>query len=70
LYLKAFGAHLKEIRLKKKLSQEEVANSAEIPINQVGRIERGEVNTTISTLYVIANALEIPPKDLLNFKFE
>jgi transcriptional regulator with XRE-family HTH domain len=63
--IKAFGENLKSLRLAKGLSQEELANYADIPINQVGRIERAEVNTTISTVYALAQALGISAKDLL-----
>ena len=39
--------------------QEELANDTDILINQIGRIERAEVNTTISTMKAMSNALEI-----------
>lgn len=62
--IKAFGQRLREIRISKGVSQELLANNADIPISQVGRIERGEVNTTISTVYALATALEIKVDDL------
>jgi transcriptional regulator with XRE-family HTH domain len=65
--LLTFGQNLRKLRENKSISQEELAYRADIPISQVGRIERGEVNTTISTLYSIAKALEKNPKDLLDF---
>jgi transcriptional regulator with XRE-family HTH domain len=65
--LKNFGQNLRKLRESKSISQEELAYKADIPINQVGRIERGEVNTTISTLNSIAKALDICLKDLLDF---
>lgn len=67
-YLKLFGKHLRKIRLYRHLSQEDLAYSANIPISQVGRIERGEINTTISTVNSIAKALDIPTKDLFDFE--
>jgi transcriptional regulator with XRE-family HTH domain len=66
-YIKRFGENLRKIRISKKISQEVLAFSSDIPISQVGRIERGEVNTTISSVKVIANALEIDIKDLFDF---
>jgi transcriptional regulator with XRE-family HTH domain len=33
----------------------------------VARIERAKINTTVITLIKIANALEIEPKELLDF---
>lgn len=49
------------------LSQEDLANDADIPINQIGRIERGEVNPSLSTLDAIAKAVDLKLHDLLNF---
>jgi transcriptional regulator with XRE-family HTH domain len=69
LYMKCFGENLRALRTAKKMSQEVLAFSSDIPISQVGRIERGEINTTISTLKAIANALEIPIQDLFDFDY-
>ena len=60
IFIKSFGERLRQIRLSKNLSQAELAHSAEIPINQVGRIERGEINTTLTTIKVLADSLDIP----------
>jgi transcriptional regulator with XRE-family HTH domain len=69
-FTKAFGENLKRIRTEKKFSQESLSYEADVPLSQIGRIERGEVNTTISTILVLANALDIQPMELLNFKFK
>jgi len=61
----AFGANLRKMRESKKISQEDLAYTADIPINQVGRIERGEINTTISTIYALAKALDTTVEDLV-----
>lgn len=66
-YIIEFGKNLCRLRKSKGLSQENLANDANIPINQVGRVERGEVNTTITTLHSIAQALNIPTSDLFDF---
>ncbi|WP_452601107.1 helix-turn-helix domain-containing protein [Pontimicrobium sp. MEBiC06410] len=65
-----FGTHLRQLRTSRKLSQEQLANDADIPINQIGRIERGEIKTTIGTLYVIANALQVTVQALFDFEIE
>lgn len=62
-----FGKHLKRVRLENGLSQEDLANDADVPINQVGRIERGEGNPTMSTLAALARALNMKLTELLNF---
>ena len=65
--IKALGTRIRELRIEATLSQEELSNEAEIPLSQIGRIERGETNPTISTLFVICKALGIELKDLLDF---
>ena len=65
--MKEFGRNLKILRKEANLSQEDLANDCDISISQIGRIERGEINTTISTLFVLAKALDIETKDLFDF---
>lgn len=67
-FLISLGIHIRQLREKKNLSQQDLATDCGIPKIQVGRIERAEVNTTIRTLIKIANALDIEPKELLNIK--
>jgi transcriptional regulator with XRE-family HTH domain len=66
--LKNLGIHIRQLREKKSISQEYLANLCDIPKIQIGRIERAEINTTVRTLVKIANALEIELKDFFNFK--
>jgi transcriptional regulator with XRE-family HTH domain len=63
-----FGLNLKRLREQQGLSQEELHYRANISKNQIGNIERGEVNTTISTVFVIAKALQIDMKELFQFE--
>jgi transcriptional regulator with XRE-family HTH domain len=65
--IKRFGKHLRELREARGLSQEALANEAEVPISQIGRIERGEVNPTLSTLNNLSIALKISLQELLFF---
>ena len=66
-YLELFGKHLQQIRKEKGFSQETLGLDAELGKNQIGMIERGEINTTVSTIKKIADVLKIHPKDLLDF---
>lgn len=61
-----FGEHLRELRKNKGFSQEQLENIAQISKNQIGNIERGEVNATLITILAIAKALEISPKDFFD----
>jgi transcriptional regulator with XRE-family HTH domain len=67
-YLKAFGKNLRKIRRERGLSQGQLEFESEVSKNQIGNIERGEVNTTLSTLKLIAKALDIPVKELFDFE--
>jgi transcriptional regulator with XRE-family HTH domain len=67
VFLKKFGENLRKIRLRKGFSQDEISFSTSISTNQVGRIERGEINTGLSTIYEIANCLGIEVKELFDF---
>lgn len=69
-FLKAFGEHLKTLRLAKGISQENLAADADIAENQVGLIEKGKINTTISTLFSLSKALDVNYKELLNFNLK
>ena len=66
-YIKKFGDNLRNIRHNKGISQGRLSLLADLPLSQVGRIERGEINTTIITLSKLANALQVEPKLLLDF---
>lgn len=65
--LKTFGLRVRQLRHDRKLSQENLANLADIPLSQVGRLERGEINCTISTSNAIAKALGIELNELFTF---
>jgi transcriptional regulator with XRE-family HTH domain len=64
--IKAVGARIRELRIEANLSQEQLAYEADVPLSQIGRIERGENNPTVSTLYVIAEALKVELKDVVD----
>lgn len=60
------GLKVKLLRTKLKLSQEELAERAELSKNFVGAIERGTSSPTIETLYRIAKALEVSLPELVD----
>ncbi|HPA22210.1 MAG TPA: helix-turn-helix transcriptional regulator [Ferruginibacter sp.] len=59
--IKRFGKRVRQIRIAKNISQENLAYDAEIEYSQVSRIERGIINTSISQVFAIAKALNIEP---------
>jgi transcriptional regulator with XRE-family HTH domain len=62
--IKSVGEKIRQKRIELNLSQEILSYDANIPRNQVGRIERGEISTSITTLYKICKALNIELKEL------
>lgn len=62
------GKRIKQLRLEQKISQSQLAFEAGITYIQIGRIERGEINTSVSNIFVIAKALNMPVKELFNFE--
>lgn len=59
-----------EIRKAKGIVQEDLVERTGFDIRQIGNIERGISNTSISNLAQIARALGVHPKELLDFDFE
>lgn len=58
------GKRIRKIRKEKGISQEELADKAKIHRTYMGKIERGESNAPIYTLYKISKALSIHIFDL------
>jgi transcriptional regulator with XRE-family HTH domain len=58
---------LKKVRKSRGLSQENLANDVGIEISQIGRIERGIINTSVYNTFKIAKTLNIEIKDLFDF---
>jgi transcriptional regulator with XRE-family HTH domain len=65
--LKKFGKKVRAMRMLQNISQRQFAFDADIELSILKKIEKGEVNTGITTIISIASALDIPPKDLLDF---
>lgn len=62
--IKTLGEKIRKRRLELNLSQELLSFDSNITRNQIGRIERGEINTSIITLYRLCKVLKIDMKDL------
>jgi transcriptional regulator with XRE-family HTH domain len=67
-FVKAFGEHVRKLRLQQGHSMRSFAILADIEYKQLSLIEHGSINTTISTAQTLAEALNIPVKDLFDFK--
>ena len=62
-----FGKHLRMIRKSKGYSMEKLADLSSFEYSQISRIELGQINTSLDTIFKLAKALEISPKEFFNF---
>ena len=60
-----FANHLIKVREEKKLSIRQLAAASSLEYSQLQRIEKGKVNFGFSTLYAIAQGLELSLSVLL-----
>lgn len=63
------GQSVRYIRMKKGISQEELAFRAGLNMNSISTLERGLNNVKIKTLYRIAEALNVKVEEILNCSF-
>jgi transcriptional regulator with XRE-family HTH domain len=60
----AFGLRVRDLRLVRGLSQEELADSAGIHRTYVSSLERGQRNVGLDNILALAAALQVPPSEL------
>jgi len=66
--LETFGYHLKKIRKRKGLSQEDLAFACGLDRTYISGIERGKRNVSLINICKISRSLELEPYQLLLFK--
>ena len=62
---KDFGNTLKKFRKSKKMSLRELSSETGIEHSHIARMEYGEVNPTLTTIVILAEALGADPRDLI-----
>jgi predicted transcriptional regulator len=62
--LKRFAKNLKSARKSRGITQEELAYKTGLALSQIARIETGKLNTSISTVQVILDALGAEANEL------
>jgi transcriptional regulator with XRE-family HTH domain len=63
--LREVAKRLKEIRMAKKLTVQEVAYRCDIERSNLSRIQTGKINITLKTLCLICNALDVKLSDVI-----
>ena len=65
-FLRTLGSAIRARRKARGLSQEKLAELADLHPTYISEIERGCVNASIYSIFVIANVLEMELADLMN----
>ncbi|MBI4812336.1 helix-turn-helix transcriptional regulator [Candidatus Falkowbacteria bacterium] len=60
-----FGKKLREIRLKKEMSQGDISRILKVHRSYISGLERGMRNPSLLTVQKVAKALGVSPKDLI-----
>ena len=61
------GDNIKKLRELKNITREMLASDLKMSLSNYSKIERGEIDLTISRLYEIASVLEVDVSQILNF---
>ncbi|MDT3402295.1 helix-turn-helix domain-containing protein [Mucilaginibacter terrae] len=69
-FIDQIAKRIEEIRLQKGIVQEDIVERTGFTQKQVWLMLSGKSNFAISHLQAIANALEVHPKELLDFDFD
>jgi len=65
-HLKLLGEMIRDLRKEKKMTQAELATECELDKQTIFRVEKGEINMTLSTLFRLADALGVVATNLLS----
>lgn len=66
--LRKFGKHLAALRKEKQISLRKLAEACnDLDHSRIAKIEKGEVNITISTMVELAKGLGVEPKMLMDY---
>jgi transcriptional regulator with XRE-family HTH domain len=69
-FLKALGLRLRQLRIERGLSQEELAAQSGFSRSYYTEVETGKRNVAILNLYRLAKCLKVPIQELLDLKHE
>jgi transcriptional regulator with XRE-family HTH domain len=70
MYIVRFGEHLKFLRSKRKLTQQELSLKTGVSISHISRMERGVRSPTVDVLFSLSKGLNTHPMRMLEFKYK
>jgi len=62
---RGFGRAVRALRLKRGMTQQELADTCGLDISYIGGIERGQRNPTLGVMHGVASVLKVELSDLL-----
>lgn len=69
-FLKEIGRKIILIREEKGQKQSDISYKTGLETSEISKYEQGKINMTFKTFLKFAQALEVHPKDLLEFEFD
>jgi transcriptional regulator with XRE-family HTH domain len=69
-FVDQIAKNIATIRRAKGIVQEDIVDRTGFTQKQVWKILNGKINPTVSTIEAVAKALEVHPKELLDFDFD
>ena len=69
-YFSILGANIRALRIKSKLTQEQLAEICDLHRTYIGAVERGDRNVSLKNIVIIASALNTDPASLLSINTE
>lgn len=62
--VKKFGKRLRQLRQERGLTQEKLGDKCGLDMTYIGRIERGEQNSSLLVVGMLAKGLSVSPEEL------
>ena len=67
-YYESFGLNVVYYRKKKRLTQLELAELAEVDLSHISAIELGKVGVSFDVIFKLCEVLDVKPKELFDFR--
>lgn len=69
-FSEAFGKHLKGLRTKRGLTQQQLAEASDLSVGYISLVENGKVDIRVENIYALSVVLGVEQKEMLNFRYK